>query len=214
LKFKELIGRYGIKKLLILFVYSIVNKILYLESLHIITLERDRIKNPKPVDQRKLTFRYATEQDLSDIYKRPEYKMTDTKMAAFKDGDHCLLNFVDDELAGYTWAHTKGQPLLFPGFRIQIPDSYCYNYSAFTLPKFRGMNLQSIRHYHLLSNPQWKDRMGLMGYVVSTNWNSIKGQSKSGYHSIGRVWLFGTKKKYMAIFSKRLKEMGVKRLSA
>lgn len=214
MKLKEHIARYGFKKLLIRFVFSQINKVLYLEALNIIVLERERIKDPKPLDQRKLTFRYATEDDLLEMLKNPEFKMTDNKLAHFRNGDHCLLCFVDDELAGYTWAHTKGQPLLFPGFRISVPDDYCYNYAALTLPKFRGMNLQSIRHYHLMNNPRWNDKTGLLGYVVSTNWDSIKGQSKSGYHSIGRIRLFGTKKKYMAFFSKRLKEMGIKRLAA
>jgi hypothetical protein len=214
LKLKEHIARYGFKKLLITFIYNTLNKILYLETLHIIVLERERIKDPKAVDQRKLTFRYAVEQDLAAMLKNPEFKMSETKMTNFREGDHCLLCFVDDELAGYTWAHTMGRPLLFPGFRISVPDDFCYNYAALTLPKFRGMNLQSIRHYHLMNNPEWKDKKGLLGYVVSTNWNSIKGQSKSGYHSIGRIRLFGTKKKFMSFFSKRLKTLGIKRLVA
>jgi len=213
LKKKELIKHYGFKKLLIIFIYAVINKIMYLESLHIIALERDRIKKPKPRDQRKLTFRYASEEDLADMFKDPDYKMSDAKMEAFKDGDQCLLSFVDDELAGYTWVHLKGRPLLFPGLKLQTPLDYCYNYAALTLPKFRGLGLQGIRHYHLLNNPEWRDKVGLIGYVVSTNWDSIKGQSKSGYHSIGRIWLFGTKKRYMVFISNSLKKMGVERLA-
>ena len=210
-KLSDPITRFGVWKGLALLLNNVVNRLIFVDCYHIILLKREEVKRPPIVDKKPLSFRFATEKDLRELQLQPVWDIDETKLRSFREGDYCLLNYVGTELAGYTWAHLQGRPLLIPGPRLKIPDSVIYNYAAFTLPKFRGRNHQALRHYELLNQPQWKDKIGLLGYVRYTNWSSVRGQKKSGYQSIGRMWMIGTRRKFIVLFSKSLKKLGIAR---
>jgi hypothetical protein len=95
-----------------------------------------------------------------------------------------------------------------------VPREYLYNYAAFTLPEYRGFDLQSFRHHELLNHQQWKDKKGMLGFVRHTNYSSKKGQGKSGYTRIGDIWLVGKKSNFYALIDKNLRNMGIKRINA
>ena len=135
-----------------------------------------------------------------------------SKVNSFLAGDTCLLSYVDGELAGYTWAHTRGCPELIPGFVISVPAQYAYNYAGFTSPEFRGLGLQAYRHRVLLEDRVCGDCHGLLGFVAHTNFASRRGQTKSGYRTVGSVWLVGTRRHFVALFSDGLRRMGIRRL--
>jgi hypothetical protein len=135
-------------------------------------------------------------------------------MDFFEQGDTCLLSYVDDALAGYTWAHSAGCPELVPGLRISVPHEYLYNFAAFTLSDYRGCGLQSFRHHELLNGDRWRDKKGLLGFVLHTNYSSRRGQGKSGYQKIGSIWLIGGKTHFIASIGRSLRSMGVKRIGA
>lgn len=141
----------------------------------------------------------------------PRWDISDERMRYFRTGDVCLLSYVDDRLAGYTWVHAQGRPELIPNLVIAVPGDYLYNYAGLTLPEFRGAGLQPYRHHAVLNQAQWKDRKGLLGYVRYTNMASRKGQEKSGYRRIGSMWLLGSRRHFAVYFSRSLKAMGIRR---
>jgi hypothetical protein len=140
------------------------------------------------------------------------WEVHERKIACFREGDVCLLSYVDGELAGYTWAHTRGCPELVPGLRVSIPPEYLYNFASFTLPPYRGCGLQSWRHHALLDDERWQSKRGLLGFVLHTNFSSKKGQDKSGYKRIGSIWLLGRKDNFLVFIGKSLRCMGIQRI--
>ena len=151
-------------------------------------------------------------EDLKEMEKQGCWNIPPKKIERFNQGDSCLLSYVDKKLAGYTWVHTNGCPELMPGLKLSMPHEYLYNYDAFTHPEYRGCGLQSFRHHELLNNPRWRDKRGLLGFVIPTNYSSKIGQSKSGYKRIGKVWLVGLKTKFYAHIEKDLRGMGIERI--
>lgn len=190
---------------------ELVNGLCFFDCLHVIVLNRDALKPPQDARGPVCESRVASREDLQLLAADPRWAIDATKMSYFEAGDTCLLSCVDGQPAGYTWVHTSGRPEIIPGLRLELPQDYLYNYAALTLPEFRGAGLQSHRHHAVLGQIEWQDRVGLIGYVRATNFSSQRGQSKSGYRKIGRIWLWGRRRRFLAIFSRPLTQMGIKR---
>jgi hypothetical protein len=210
----ELRSRFGAAKTSKHAFFRLVNKFLYFDSLHVIVLDRENLRPLDPSNAHRLSTKIATLEDLKKMEEQGCWEIEQKKLEFFNQGDTCLLSYVDNKLAGYTWAHTKGCPELVPGLILSMPREYLYNFAAFTLPEYRGYNLQSFRHHELLNHHLWKDKKGLLGFVRHTNYSSKKGQDKSGYTRIGGIWLVGKKSNFYALIDKNLRSMGMKRINS
>lgn len=196
-----------------MFYYS-ANKLLNLRRLEIIYLTREHLIPLDPSKYSKHSSSLATKEDLVRMRSEGTWDISDELIEGFKNGDSCVLSSVNGKLAGYTWVHVGGHPLLTSGLRISIPPEYIYNFAGFTLPEFRGFGLQPYRHNIIMSHPAWKDKKGMIGFVECTNWNSKKGQSKSGYQRLGYLTLIGSRKSFVVFFSGAVKKLGIRRLPA
>lgn len=194
------------------FIAYSLNKVFKFARLDVIYLTRDHLIPLKTEKYTQHMTRPATEADLVQMRSEGTWSMTDELFNGFKSGDVCLLSYVGGKLAGYTWVHTQGSPLLIPGLRISIPDDYLYNFAGYTHPDFRGYGLQPYRHHQILGRPEWQDKKGMIGYVAATNFSSKQGQSKSGYQPLGTIRLIGLKKKYFTLFSSNLSRLGIRKL--
>lgn len=210
---EELHSRFGTARTLRHATFSLINRLLYFDCLHIIALERDNVKPLDLAKTHRLSTKIATLHDLKEMEKQGCWHIHQIRFEYFNQGDTCLLSYVDNQLAGYTWAHTNGCPELLPGLRLSVPNEYLYNFAGFTHPNYRGYGLQAFRHHALLNHSRWKDRKGLLGFVAHTNYNSKRGQGKSGYQIKGNIWLIGSKSYFCALIGKNLRIMGIKRIN-
>ena len=206
-------SRFGEAKTLKHLIYRVINRFCYFNCLHIIVLSRENLKPLDPMNAHRFSTTIATLEDLKEMEKQGCWHIHQRKIEYFNQGDTCLLSYVDNKLAGYTWAHTNGCPELVPGLRLSVPHEYLYNFAGFTHPDYRGYGLQSFRHHELLNHPRWKDRKGLLGFVVHTNYSSRRGQEKSGYKRIGNIYVIGSKSHFYALIGKNLRSMGIKRIN-
>ena len=209
---KEFRSRFGALKTLRHAVFRFVNKFFYFDCLHIIALNRKNLKSLDSAKTHRFSAKIATLEDLKEMEKQGCWHIHQRKIGYFNQGDACLLSYVDNKLAGYTWAHANGCPELVSGLRLSVPYQYLYNFAGFTHPDYRGYGLQSFRHHELLNHPQWRDRKGLLGFVIHTNYSSKRGQEKGGYERIGNVYIIGGKSHFYAYIEKNLRSMGIKRI--
>jgi hypothetical protein len=188
---------------------------MYLKRLEIVVLERKELKALPSPPNVTLSARPAALADLEAMREEGCWDIRPRNMESFHAGDVCVLSFVNDELAGYTWIHTEGRPTLYhmteTGMTITVPEEYLYNYDGFTHPRFRGLGLQGFRHRAALTHPEWRERRGLLGYVDHVNFSSRRGQRRSGYRRIGTLTLVGTENHYRAFFSEELEAVGIGR---
>jgi GNAT superfamily N-acetyltransferase len=108
-------------------------------------------------------------------------------LAIFALGDPCLVQTVDERLAGVAWLCLRPEVELVPGVMLAVPADAVYSYRSWTHPDFRGRGLQSLRHRAILDFARPHGRRRLFLYVRSTNYESRKGVLKSGCKPIGRV---------------------------
>ena len=205
-------SRFGSVAALQYTLYTLLNKVCFFEIFHVIVLDRDKVRPLEPAANGRLSSRLATREDLAAMRKEPRWDVSDDRMRFFEAGDVCVLSYVDEQLAGYTWVHAQGRPELIQNLVISLPPEYLYNYAGLTLPEFRGAGLQPYRHHVVLNQDQWRDRKGLIGYVRYTNMASRKGQEKSGYRRIGSMWLLGSRRRFWVYFSRTLRDLGVGRV--
>jgi hypothetical protein len=210
---KELRSRFGAAKTLRHAVFRLINKYFYFDCLHIIVLDRDNLKSLDPAMTHRLSTKFATLKDLKEMEEQGCWHIHQRKIEYFNQGDTCLLSYVDDKLAGYTWAHTNGCPEFVAGLTLSVSNEYLYNFAGFTLPVYRGYGLQSFRHHKLLNHHQWRDRKGLLGFVIHTNYSSKRGQEKGGYKRIGNIYVIGSKSHFCVLIGKNLRSMGIKRIN-
>jgi hypothetical protein len=211
---KDEAARVGYGRALERSLYNTANKVVCLRRLDVIHLTRDHLVPLDPAKHALTSSRLATERDLLEMRAEGKWDIGDELLDGFRAGDSCLLSTVGGKLAGYTWIHTAGRPLLIPGLRLSIPDDYAYNFAGFTLPEFRGYGLQPYRHHEILDRPEWRDRKGMIGYVQCINWSSRRGQSKSGYQPLGSISLVGTLSRFTVLLSSELKRLGIRRIDA
>lgn len=206
--------RFGTARTLQHAAFRLVNRFCHFDCLHIIALDRENLRPLDPAKTARLSTKVATHEELREMEKQGCWGLPEKTVEYLERGDTCLLSYVDDKLAGYTWALASGCPSLVAGLTLSIPDEYLYNFCGFTHPDFRGYDLQSFRHHALLNDPRWKDRKGLLGFVVHTNFRSKRGQNKSGYRTIGKIYILGRGHTLYAHIGKSLRNMGIKRIKS
>ena len=204
--------RFGAKAGLQHFLVELLNRFVFFDCLHLIRLERETTTSAANEQSLRYRSRVASAQDLARMADDPRWEIDETKRSQFERGDACLISSIDGEDAGYTWVHSRGVPELLPGLVLSLPDSCLYNYAALTLPEFRGSGLQAYRHAAVLGSELWQDRSALIGYVRATNFASRRGQSRSGYRSIGRIWLLGSRRSFLVHCSRSLTRLGIHRI--
>jgi hypothetical protein len=205
--------RFGAAKTLKHAVFRLINRFFLFDCLHIVALDRENLKPLDPAKIHGLSSKIATAEDLEEMEKQGCWRM-EGKMELFNRGDTCLLSYIDNKLAGYTWVLTNGCPSFVAcGVRLSVPDEYLYIFWGWTHPDYRGYGLQSFRHREILNHPRWQDKKGLLGYRVHTNYSSKRGQEKSGFERIGNVYIIGRKTNAHALIGKNLRNWGIKRVN-
>jgi len=210
----ELRSRFGTAKTLQHAAFRFVNRFFHFDCLHVIVLRRENLRPLDPAKAARLSTKIATLEQLKEMKKQGCWGLPEKTVDYFKRGDTCLLSYVDGNLAGYTWALESRCPTLVVGLTLSVPREYLYNFCGFTHPDFRGYGLQSFRHHALLNHQQWRDRKGLLGFVVHTNCSSKRGQDKSGYRRIGKIYIIGRGHKLYAHLGRSLRSMGIRRINA
>ncbi len=200
---------HGFQKTIISLWFKILKRAIGFNRLIIIVLDKSGLRRKKADDSLNHSFRFAKGEDLVEIQKTDEFEICTQDIEAHEKGEKCLLHFVNDELAGYTWAHPLLSPTIISGIRLKIPNDTIYNYKGFTHPRFRGKGLQSVRYFNLFNKFEDEEKQRLLGYVEFTNWSSQRGQKKGGYVGIGKINFLSFGKFTIVFLSKKIRCNGV-----
>ena len=200
---------HGMQKAVISALFKFLKRTVGLNRLIIIVLDKSGLRRKKADDSLVHSFRFANRKDLVEMKETEKFEIHDFDIEAHEKGEKCLLHFVNEELAGYTWAHPFLAPTIISGISLKIPNDTIYNYKGFTHPRFRGKGLQSSRYFSLFENFENEAKQRLLGYVEFTNWSSQRGQKKGGYLGIGAMNYLSIGKITIVFLSKKIRSNGV-----
>jgi hypothetical protein len=113
---------------------------------------------------------------------------------ALRNGDECYAICDGETLAAYGWYSTRPTPIQPSHLALHFADGYVYMYKGFTDKRYRGQRLHAIGMTRALQHYLESGYRGLVSYVESTNFDSLKSCSRMGYEVFGSVYvlrLFG-----------------------
>ena len=134
--------------------------------------------------------RLLGEAELRAFARDPANEMS----AAFLDealgrGDQCYAIVDGERLAAYGWYAFGSTPIGLPGVRLHYGSGYVYMYKGFTHDQYRGKRLHAIGMTRALQHYLARGYRGIVSYVESTNFDSLKSCFRMGYSVFGTVYL-------------------------
>ena len=108
---------------------------------------------------------------------------------ALSKGDECYGIFDGDRLASYGWYSFRPTRIDPPDLVLCFDPEYVYMYKGFTHVRYRGQRLHAIGMTLALKHYLERGYKGLVSYVESNNFDSLKSVSRMGYEEFGSIYL-------------------------
>jgi hypothetical protein len=147
-----------------------------------------------------MLFKFAKNQD----YDLPEEFL----QQALKKGDECYAILDGDTLASYGWYSDKPTNIS-DALRFHFSNAYIYMYKGYTHNNYRGQRLHAIGMTLALKEYLSRGLKGIVSYVESTNFSSLKSVYRMGYQDVGKIYILKIFGKYLVLRTKGCREYGV-----
>jgi hypothetical protein len=108
---------------------------------------------------------------------------------ALSKDDECFGILAGDTLASYGWYSRRPTRIDPPDLVLHPGDRYVYMYKGFTHPGHRGRRLHAIGMTMALQHYLARGFRGLVAYVESNNFSSLKSVFRMGYETFGTIYV-------------------------
>ncbi|WP_160287165.1 GNAT family N-acetyltransferase [Pseudomonas knackmussii] len=115
---------------------------------------------------------------------------TDFLDHALAKNDQCYGIFEGERLAAYGWYSRKPTGIDSTPLNLHFDPAYVYMYKGFTHYDYRGQRLHAIGMNRALQHFLEEGAKGLVSYVESGNFDSLKSCYRLGYVDAGSIYLF------------------------
>ncbi len=109
---------------------------------------------------------------------------------ALARGDECYGILEGESLAAYGWYARRPTRIEPPELVLRFSDAYVYMYKGFTHVKHRGRRLHAIGMTRALQHYLDGGSKGLVSYVESNNFASLRSVFRMGYTPFGSIWVW------------------------
>lgn len=193
---KRIRQAFGIKGVLHALKYSFLNKITFYKELQgmIVTMQT---LNPKYLEGNpEYTHKFLTNDEVKKYSDNPETQLSQKFLErALANGDRCFAILDGDFLASYGWYSTKPTPIT-KDLELHFDPAWVYMYKGYTHPKYRGQRLHAIGMAKALEAVTNEGYKGLISYVETNNFASLRSVYRMGYVNIGKVSIIKILGKY------------------
>lgn len=142
----------------------------------------------------------------SKINQLPEHFLS----KAFEKGDKCYAITDDESLACYSWYSNTSTLTDIHQLNFSFNPSYIYMYKGLTNTDYRGLRLYAVGVNRALKYFLNRGYRGLICYVESTNYDSLKSNYRMGYKKIGFIMVTRIFGKVFHYSSKSCQEFNIK----
>ena len=108
---------------------------------------------------------------------------------ALASGDQCYAIRHGENLAAYGWYSTRPTTIGLPDMLLHFAPGYVYMYKGFTDSRYRGKRLHAVGMTRALEHYLSKGYSGIVSYVESSNFDSLKSCFRMGYKVFGSVFM-------------------------
>ena len=180
---------YGVAATLHDITYRVVNRIASLQILKGVVARLQDVKDPDLFDARGFDARFVGEDELMELACDGSNELAlDFLRDALRRGDRCYGLFDGGALAAYGWYSNLPTPI-DEHCMIHFDSSYTYMYKGFTVPAYRGKRLHAVGMCRVLRAISAEGRKGLISWVYSNNFASLRSVARMGYRFFGEVYV-------------------------
>jgi hypothetical protein len=106
---------------------------------------------------------------------------------ALEKGDKCYAILDGETVASYGW-YSLRPTALSEELVLHFDPSFAYMYKGFTLPEYRGQRLHAIGMSRALREYTELGCKGMVSYVESNNFPSLRSCYRMGYKNFGTIY--------------------------
>ena len=133
---------------------------------------------------------FMSESMLMELVEQPEYELSKRFLNhALSNGDECYGFFYGSVLAAYSWYSNKATQINPADLVLHFDDAYIYMYKGFTHPNYRGQRLYATGMTRALEPYLAQGYKGMLCYVESNNFASLKSCYRMGYADFGNLYV-------------------------
>ncbi len=146
---------------------------------------------------------------LQDYANDPATELSPRFVAdACGGGDQCYAICDGEKLAAYGWYSTRPTSIGLPGLVLHFAPGYVYMYKGFTDSRYRGQRLHATGMTRALEHYLARGFRGIVSYVESSNFDSLKSCYRMGYRVFGSIVLVRLFGRYFAFSTPGCKAFG------
>lgn len=139
-------------------------------------------------DARRYRARFATPDEVLAACGSEAGMSRDFARDALDRGDRCFSLFDGPRMVSFGW-YARQPTLITGGLRLHFDPAWVYMYRGYTLPAHRGQRLHGIGMALALREHAHRGARGLITYVRSTNFASLRSVDRMGYRTFGELYL-------------------------
>lgn len=150
-----------------------------------------RRPDPKYLDcPARYTAGFLSDDEVRAYGRDPANEMDEAFLReALAKGDACFAIREGGTLASYGWYSSRPTRIDPPDLFLRFSPEYVYMYKGFTPAAYRGQRLHAIGMTMALRHYLDQGCRGLVSYVESTNFDSLKSVFRMGYEAFGSVYV-------------------------
>jgi hypothetical protein len=167
--------------------YRALNKVTRFMALTMLSV------TPETVDASFLTgraehhHRFLSAAELEDLSRDPASELPAGFVAqALARGDRCFAILDGAVVASYGW-YSRQETAVTDELSLRFSPQWAYMYKGFTRPEYRGQRLHAIGMAQAMMAHSREGCHGLVSYVESNNFNSLKSCYRMGYVKAGTI---------------------------
>jgi hypothetical protein len=188
-RFSDTVRRHGMSAALHDLECRVLNKVTRFEILRGMVVEPDDITDPTLFDAPGYEGRFVDPVELEPLAHARQHELDLGFLEqAIRRNDRCYAMFEGNALAAYGWYAQRPTPI-DEHFELHFDDAYTYMFKGYTVPAYRGKRLHAVAMCRALRALAGEGRRGLVSYVASNNFASLKSTARMGYRVFGDVYL-------------------------
>ncbi len=143
------------------------------------------------------TFERLSPDKVLRFVHNGEFEMThEFAEDALAKGDECFGFFCGEVLASYGWYSMRPTAIDPPDLVVHFDPRWVYMYKGFTHVDHRGHRLHAIGITNALAHYLARGYKGVVSYVESNNFNSLKSVYRMGFQDFGKIYVVGIAGRY------------------
>jgi hypothetical protein len=186
---KETSARHGVRAALHDLQCRLINRFIRFEALRAMRVEMADVTKGEMFEAPGFDARFLSTAELEAAAREGTHDFTPEFLARARErGDRCYGIFDGGTLASHGWYAQRATPI-DTHYTLHFDPAYTYQFKGFTLAAYRGRRLHAIGMSLALRDLTEEGKKGLIAYVASNNFASLRSVARMGYKIFGSLYL-------------------------